>query len=200
MIKKVLIVLLVLLIVAGVIAFYIFSQPPDQQLSEQFKQDAATKILGRKAQLTEENVPVGNTKYEGKYLTFEYPAKALVYEYKDPNFASNSSRLEDFSFDIKTPKLVFNLQVLENPQLASIDDYPAVRMRSNPSSGYKESVISADNTSGKAYLKDGSEPEQSGFFLKNNKIYSLSITGVSSDEVQKLFSQIVGSVSFSSSH
>lgn len=199
MFKKILLALVFLFLLGGVVAFYFLSQPPKETLSEEFKNEAATRILGRKAQLDEDNTPTGDTEFKGKFISFSYPAKALVYEYKDPSFKSNDTRLEDFSFDIKEPRLVFNLQVLQNSgSIASIDDYPPARMRSNPSSGYiQRSIESSDGVPGSAYSLRSSASEESGFFLKDNRIYSLSVTGSNPEEIKKLFDSIVKTVSFS---
>ena len=91
---------LCLFVVGGVLAFYILSQPPKEKLSKEFKERSITKLLGRKAQLEDKTGVKGNTTFDGKYISFDYPARALEYAYRDPGNASNNSRLEDFIFDI----------------------------------------------------------------------------------------------------
>lgn len=187
--KKVFIIGFVCLIflIGGAIAFYFYSQPPKEKLSDEFKEEAVTKLLGRKAQLDEKNVPTGSTLYDGKYITFSYPAKALPYEYKDPFFASNSSVLDSFSFDIKTPRLVLNLQVLENSsKLQSIEDYPAARLRKDRSYEYEKNEVAIGSYKGLRFTKITSPPEDTFLFLAENRIYSLAITGSDPEEVEKL--------------
>ncbi len=186
-----------ILIISGGIAFYLLSLPPKETMSKAAKEEAVTKLLGRKAQLDADNIPQGNTEYTGKYVSFTYPAKALIYEYKDPSFASNSSRLEDFSFDIKEPKIVFNMQIISNSsQIATIDDHPSVKLRDLRSYEYKKSDITAGNMKGRAFYKKENGAEKTGFVLNKDKIFSISITGTSSDEVEKLFDAVISTVKF----
>ncbi|MDO8269404.1 MAG: hypothetical protein Q7T54_01900 [Candidatus Levybacteria bacterium] len=188
--KLVLLVVLVLIIAAGGIAFYILSQPPKEKLSDEFKQKAVTKLLGRKAQLDAQNVATGNKEYEGKYISFSYPAKALIYTYRN---SSTGAPLEDFSFDIKSPKIVFNMRVSEIA--GGLEDYPAVRLR-EVRSEYKKAKLTIDGVAGLTYYKTGQEAEKSGFFVRKGKMYTISITGTSGEVVEKLFDEIISSVSF----
>lgn len=187
--------ILFVVILAG-IGFYILSLPPKEALSKDFKQKAITKLLGRKAQLDNVAEIAGNTQYEGKFITFDYPAKAVVYEIKDPGFASSSSRLEDFSFDIKSPRLILNMAVLSNPgKQLSVDDNPGVKLRQSQSGSYKEQLVTIDGHRGKVYSKEN-EPEKTAFFLVNDKIYTISVTGSSFDEVVSLSDNILHTVKF----
>ena len=195
--KIVLILILGITLILGGIAFYYFSQPPKDKLSDRYKEQAIEKLLGRKANINPEKVKTGDAEFKGKYITFKYPAKAVVYKYQDPSFKKNDTRLEDFSFDIKSPRLVFNLQVLQDTSnLSSIVDYPGVRLR-EVRSEYKRSDITIGDTKGKVYFNSSSQAEKTGFFLKNEIIYSISITGSDADEVSLLFDNIIRTVSFS---
>jgi hypothetical protein len=185
---------LLILILAG-IGFYILSLPPKEALSKDFKQQAITKLLGRKAQLDAVPVKEGNTRYNGKYISFEYPAKAIVYALKDPGFASSSALLEDFSFDIKSPRLILNMAVLGNSgRQLTVNDNPGVKLRQN-SGSYKEQLITIDGQEGKVYEKND-EPEKTAFFLVNDKIYTISVTGSSFEEVVSLADDILKTVKF----
>ena len=186
--------IILVLILAG-IGFYILSLPPKEALSKDFKQQAITKLLGRKSQLDAVPVKEGNTQYKGKYIAFDYPAKAIIYELKDPGFASSSSRLEDFSFDIKSPRLILNMAVLSNPgHQLTVDDNPGVKLRQN-SSSYKEQLVTIDGQKGKVYSKED-EPEKTAFFLMNDRIYTISVTGSSFEEVTGLADDILKTVKF----
>jgi len=187
--------LLLVTLFAGV-GFYILSLPPKETLSKDFKQKALTKLLGRKAQLDVVPVATGNVAYNGKYITFDYPAKAVIYNLKDPGFASSSSRLEDFSFDIRSPRLIFNMAVLGNPaRQKNVDDNPGARLRQSQKGTYKEELVTIDGQNGKVYSKED-EPEKTAFFLVNNKIITLAITGSSFEEVVALSDNILKSVKF----
>lgn len=184
------------IILGGAVAFYLLSLPPREALSKEFKEKAVTKILGRKAQLDDVAEKAGNIVYHGQNITFEYPAKAVVYTFKDPGFASSSSRLEDFSFDIRSPRLVFNMAVLGNPAgQMSIDDNPGVKLRQSRPDLYSEETITVDGQKGKVYSQS-TEAEKTAFFLVKNKIYTISVTGTIFEEVKKLEYQVLKSVKF----
>ena len=194
--KWILISVLILLLAGSGIAFYILSLPPKDSLSNGFKEEAVTRLLGRKAQLNPE-VKTGNTQYKGKYISFKYPAKALIYAYRENSTSSTSASLEDFSFDIKQPKLVFNMTgVSKTSNSSTIEDYPAVRLRLQRSYEYTKSTFTMDKMRGVAFFKKENGGEKSGFILNDGKIYTISITGTSGREVEKLFSNIIATVSF----
>lgn len=178
-------------------AFYLLSLPPKESLTKDFKEQAVSKLLGRKAQLDVVAEKTGNTTYNGKYITFDYPAKAVIYTYKDPSFASSSSLLEDFSFDIKEPRLVLNLAVLQNnTHMSSIDDNPGVMFRKNNPGQYKEVLQTVDGVSGRIYERNDETPEKTAFFLVKNRVYSISVTGTIFDEVKGLSDAILKTVKF----
>ncbi len=164
-------------------------------MSKEFKEEAISKLLGRKAQIEAENVPTGSALYKGEYITFEYPAKATVYDYRSEDVKKNAKFLEDFSFDIKSPKLVFNMKVVEGGK--DLDNLSAVRLREERSYEYKKSEIKIRDTEGVAFYKDGQEAEKSGFFIYSGNTYTFSVTGSNEEELVKLFDAIISSASFS---
>ena len=182
----------VLLLIAGIL-FYVYSQPSNKIMSDEEKQEKVTQLLGRKANLTNET-PQGDTDFNGKYITFKYPARALEYNYRENSTSSNSASIEDFSFDITAPKLVFNLQVLTNTaKISSISSYPAVRLRETRLYEYKKANIDLDKITGLTYTKSENGPEKSGFWLSEGKIYSISITGSDINAMEDLFNSVVKS-------
>lgn len=184
-------------LVAGAVAFYLLSQPPKESLSDDFKQKAITKMLGRKAQLTQIEEKKGKVAYNGKYISFDYPAKAVIYNYKDPGFASSSSLLEDFSFDIKSPRLIFNLAVLKTSgKLHTIDDDSGVMFRKNSPGQYKDVSRPINGYVGRIYERDDENPEKTAFFLVGGRFYSISVTGNSFDDIQALADNILKTVKF----
>ncbi len=191
------IVILVLVLVAGGVGFFYLSIPPKDGLSTDFKEKAVSKLLGRKAQLDEVKEQEGNTSYKGKYISFEYPAKATIYTYKDPSFASSSALLEDFSFDIRKPRLVLNMAVLRNNgRYKSVDDDPGVMFRKNASGQYKEVAILVDGQKGRVFERNDSTPEKTGFFLVHDRFYTISITGTIFTEIKSLSEVIFKSIKF----
>ena len=187
----------IVLLLAGGVSFYILSLPPKETLSNEFKEKAVSKLLGRKAQLTNTPEKTGNTTYKGKYITFDYPAKAIIYTLKDPNFASSSSLLEDFSFDIKSPRIVLNLAVLQNNhRLASVEDNPGVKFRQTSPGQYKDVSKPIDGYIGKIYERSDENPEKTAFFIVHDHIYTIAITGNSFDDVRSVADSIFSSVKF----
>ena len=195
--KWIIVIIFLLLLVGAGVGFYLISQPPKESLTKDFKEQAITKLLGRKAQLDVVEEKKGNTSYKGKYISFEYPAKAEIYTIKDPGFASSSALLEDFSFDIRSPRLIFNMAVLKSIA-NSVDDNPGVKFRQNANGTYIEQIVTIDGHQGKVYARSGEEPEETGFFLVDGRMYSLSITGTDFTEIKNLFDSLLKSVHFSS--
>jgi hypothetical protein len=193
-----LILLPVCVILFGIL-FYLLSQPPKEKLSKAFKEQAVTKLLGRKAQLEDKNVPQGNATYDGKYISFEYPAKAAIYTYKDPYGASGSSSsdvLETFSFDMQSPKVVFSMMILKDlSRTPSINEISGVKFRET-SGSYKGEDVVVSGKKGRVYEKnDPSGSEKTVFFFFDGKIYSLALTG-DFDEIKKTYEIITKSLKF----
>jgi len=165
-------------------------------MSEAEKKTALAKMLGRKPNLDVKDAPTGNVVYKGKYASFMYPAMAKIYTYRDPNVAADKTELELFSFDISDPRLVFNLNVNQNPNILSLDDIPAVRLREDKSRGYSQAEISIDGEQGLAFTRPGDQSEKSGFFVVGGKTYSLSVTGNDAKEVVNLFDNVIKTLKF----
>lgn len=194
--KRILLIVLTLIILSGAVVFYILSLPPKDKLTEEFKKKALTDLLGRQVNLTDDT-PKGDTEFDGKYISFKYPAKAVIYTFRENSTSSSSGALEDFSFDIKEPKLVFNLRVSSNnTNISDVSDFPAVRLRESRLYEYKKSDFLIGKSRGVAYAKDGQEGEKSGFILNGNEIYSFSVTGSNTDAVSDLFDSVVSSSKF----
>ncbi len=182
----------IFLVIVSIVLFNHFSQPSKVRFSEEFKTKAVERILGRKAMLTD-STPKGDKIYDGNLITFSYPAKAVTYEYREQSSSKDESGLDDFSFDIKNPKLVFNLKVYDSGGTLSLTDFPAVKLRIERSYEYDKSTPRIDGVEGIAFAKSEGLSEKSGFFLYDSKIITLSVTGGDYDEVSNLFDAIVSS-------
>jgi hypothetical protein len=184
-----------LLAVVSLVVFVVLNHSA-KSLTEAEKAAALVNILGRKPVLTN-NEATGNAQYEGKYASFSYPAKAVVYAYKDPNIVKNSSELEMFSFDINNPRLVFNYSVGENSGgIKSAGESSGAIFRQNKVNGYIQSEVLIGGTKGLVFAKQGAQSEKTGFWLINNRLYTLSVTGSDYEEVVKLFDAVTGSLGF----
>ncbi len=192
------IILIILLMVAVLISLSVFLvlNHATKSLNEAEKQSALTNILGRQPILSD-NTPTGNKQYGGKYANFIYPAKAVIYPYKDPNIVKNKSELDMFSFDISSPRLVLNFSVSDNSSsIIGIKDDSGAIFRANIINGYLQSSLSVSGSKGLVFAKAGEQPEKTGFWLFNNRIYTLSVTGSDYQEVVNLFDNITASLKF----
>ena len=192
--KFLLLIIAIFIVITSIIAYFMLTAPP-KQMSEAEKEARLTEILGRKPNLTD-TTPQGNTTYKGKYASFMYPAAGKIYTYKDPGLKQDTSVLETFSFDIQNPRLTLNYSMIDRPNLSGLEDIPDVKLRQLPSSGYIQQDVTASGVSGLSFEKSGQQCEMTAFFFKNNKEYSISITGSNSKDVENLFNQVVSSIKF----
>lgn len=196
--RKLLILVVILgLVFLGIIGSIMLNSKPDK-LSEAEKEKAIAGILGRKPNMNA-NIKTGNTAYDGKNIYFEYPAKAVIYDYVSENKKKNKSIIEMFSFDIDNPRLILNYSAEEKTGLTDLDDEPAVSLREDKSRGYIREEIEIDGVSGLSYSKEaggGDRAEHSIFILKDGVLYSISVSGASLEDVNELFEQIISSAVF----
>ncbi len=194
--KKFIVLGLIILVVIGIIFLFNILNSSSKSLSQAEKETAIAKILGRKPNLTDD-APKGDTQYKGKYVSFMYPTKAKTYTYIDTNFAQNESLLETFSFDIYNPRLIFNFSIVENTaNLRDVSEISGVKLRQDKTRGYKQVELTIDGHKGLVFEKDGNQPEKTGFFIVNNKVYSFSVTGNSFKDVVGLFDNLVKTTIF----
>jgi hypothetical protein len=183
------------LIVLGGTGFVISSKSPDK-LSTEEKDEKVSEILGRKANLDPKYVK-GSTKYEGKYISFSYPAKAKLYKYDE---REEGEKTEVFSFDIESPRLILNYSAEPNrSDLKSLDDVPSVRLRKDVTRGYTESKIELQGLTGYAFSKEATSSERAektGFILKETVLHTVSVQGNNLDDVNVLFEEIIKSAEF----
>lgn len=191
--KKIAVLVFIMIILSLGTGFYVFSQPSSKALSDEVKEDALEKLLGRDVKFSDDT-PQGNSIYDGKTISFSYPAKAIVYDFRERSSSSQSAALDDFSFDIKEPRLIFNLKVSKS-SINSIDDIPAARLRAMRPE-YKKQNFSIEGVKGMSFYNESGEPEKSGFLISNGRIFSFSVTGSIPSEVEKLFDGIISSSKF----
>lgn len=187
--KWLLLVFLGFFIICSVIVIYLLSQPSGHEFTDEEKEKKLEEILGRDVRLTN-TTPKGNIVYDGKKITFEYPAKAEIYEYRETSTIKESSALDDFSFDMRDPRIIFNLKVTPT-HLTNLSDYPAVRLREQRGE-YLKAESTMDMADGIYFFKED-EPEISAFYLYEGNIYAISITGSSYDHVKSLFDSVLSS-------
>ncbi len=192
--KFVILILAIFIVITSIIAYFMLTAPP-KQMSEAEKEAKLVQILGRKPNLTD-TTPKGGTLYKGKYVSFTYPAAGKIYTYKDPSLRQDTSVLETFSFDIQNPRLTLNYSTIDRSNLSGLEDIPDVKLRQLPSSGYIQQDVTADGVNGLSFEKQDQQIEMTAFFFKNNKQYSISITGINNKDVEKLFYEVISSLKF----
>jgi hypothetical protein len=194
--KKFLLIIFVLILICIAVGVFMWLNNPARMLSENEKEAAIANILGRKPNLTD-NTPIGNTRYKDNYISFNYPKKARIYGYKEPNIAKDTSYLDLFSFDILDPRLVFNFSVKQSINRASnYSDIPDVKLRQLPERGYVQKEFQSDGQKGLAFEKPGDNSEKTGFFIVNNRIFTFSVSGSDLKDVMQLFDNITQSIIF----
>lgn len=179
-----------------VLAFIYFSKP--DKLTEKERQEAIDKVVGGKANLNGPEVKTGSGIYKGKHAEFSYPASAEIYDYKDPNSVNSDPESESFSFDIKSPRLVFNYNASATREV-KLEDISAVKFRNDPANGYANSEEKVDGVIGVSFKKDRSGEymaEKTLFVLNNGNLITISITGSSLEEVENLFDSIKQTLKF----
>lgn len=195
--KKVFIAIILIILAVFLIVVFNLLNRSSKILSNAEKEAAIAEILGRKPNLTD-NTPTGNKVYKSKYISFIYPAKAKIYTYREPNIAKNSSVLDIFSFDISSPRLIFNYSLIQYTNLSGVSDIPDVKLRQLENNLYIQDDAYADDIQGLVFEKTegiGSF-EKTALFLLNGKSYSFSIQGSDIKEVRSLYNQIISSVKF----
>jgi len=192
--KKILLAAFLIVILAWVFVFLNFSPKP---LSQNQKEQALTKILGRKPNLTD-NTLKGNVMFKGKYVSFYYPAAAKIYITKLNGQVVNPTDLESLIFDLSSPKIAFFMEVVPVPITVQIlNDYPGVKLRQIESNIYKQSQITAGGLNGLLFEKiSNTGNEVTAFFYKNGKVYSFSSQGGDIKEVESLSENIIVTVKF----
>lgn len=195
--KIVLIVLFLIIVLAGFSVFMVLNRST-KPLSEAEKQQALTKILGRKINLTEKVAPQGELQYKGKYVSFVYPASAKQIVPMINGKVQEKSGLDQFSFSFDSPSIYTFIEVIQaNSNVLTLTDYPSVRLRQVQSEIYNQTSIAADNQQGLSFEKhDNSGFEKTAFFFVNGRIYSFSVMGGDLKAVEALFNKIILSVKF----
>jgi hypothetical protein len=181
------------LLVIGVVFFV--SSTPLKKLSDEERVKALAKILGRKPNLGEKNKPVGDTIYNGKYVSFAYPRAAKIYTLRPPDREKDKSYLEDFIYDLDSPRLAFFMETVVSG-VKSVEDFPSVRLRDMAKGQYSREDIEAGGREGVSFEKTDGGVEKTVFFNFDGKIISFSVQGSDIKEVRSLFEKTISSLHF----
>ncbi len=190
--KKIVIIVFVVILILILVGGFIVMSKPDK-MTEVQKQKAIADMLGRKVNAGSD-VKTGSTIFNGKYASFRYPAAAVVYTYKgNEDMKNNDSDGDSFSFDIKSPRLVFNFNANKSSDVSLLDN-SSVKLRHDKASGYTEKEEKVDKINALSFTKDRSgefPAEKSLFFIDNGILYTISISGSSIRDIEKLSNDIL---------
>lgn len=186
------------LLVAVFIAGFIILNRSASPMTEKEKVQALTNILGRPVVLQEKKVPTGDITYQGKYVSFLYPAAAEKFIPKLNATPAPSKDLEDFYFSLgQDPRIDVTVIVVQASSVETgVADDPGVRLRQSQKDIYQQTTVTADNQNGVAFEKINGGIEETAFFFINNRIYTLSVSGSDQKNVTSLYNKIILSVKF----
>lgn len=190
----------VLLVLIAVLAFIMFNTPP-KGMPKAEEEAALTKLLGRKLNLSDKPVQKEYILFNGKYVSFMYPADAKPFdEQNKPEGAYfDKTALESFTFSLESPFLWVSVSVLPLPSgVNSLGDYSGIRVRQLDPATYKQSEISLSGNNGLQYEKPESSAgtEKEAFFDVNKRIYMVHVQGSNKDNVVSLYAKIISSLKF----
>lgn len=190
-------ILLVVLLGIFIAGFLILNRSASP-MTEKEKVQALDNILGRPVVLQEKKVPAGDITYQGKYVSFLYPAAAEKFVPSLNGTPIPSKDLEDFYFSLgDDPRIDVTTTVTKVSSVeTSIADEPSVRLRQSQKDIYQQTEITADKQNGLAFTKVSGGIEETAFFFVNNKIYTFAVSGSDQQNVTALYNKIILSIKF----
>lgn len=195
--KRILFIAVILILSIISILAFVFLNRTSDSLNDSEKEQALLKILGRKP-LDDSQTLKGDTRYKGKYISFNYPKRAKLYTQKINNTPILPTGIEYFSFDLDNPRIVFSMEVVDVPSGSyPLEDYPSVKLRELQNDLYVKKEVFADNQKGLLFDKySNSGFEKAAFFSLKGNIYTISILGNDKKEVENLFNKVISSTKF----
>lgn len=187
----------VFFLAGGLFVAIVIYSPKQTVFSAHDKQVALQKLLGRNPIITENIRPTGTIGYDGKYVSFLYPAAAQDYSYNDNNVKGSTFVLESKEFKESNPLYHFIVQVIkQSDQIKIYDDVPSIHLRRTQTDKYQESPILIGQEQGVAFISESEGYEKDAFLLHNGLLYSFVITGGNA-KIEKIHTQVVKSAAFS---
>ncbi len=183
--------IVVILLACGL---YYFFAPAKGSLSTSQKNTALEKILGRDVRHGD-NIKVGYKKYNGKYLTFDYPAAAEEYTYNREKILGTKFVLDDFQLQqLGGPKYFLNAMVQDASIAATLEDLTGVNSREN-SHDYTKNLRTIAHMQAVVFTKDNTDgAEDSVFFGSKDKYFTMIISGSQLSEIAPVFERILSSI------
>ena len=195
--KRLIFLPLIVIIFVLITAVIVFLNRPVKNMSNSEKEAAIAKILGRKPNLSN-NTIMGDKEYKGRYVSFTYPASALIYTQKINGAPVKQTSFEYFSFDLDNPKIIFSMETVGVPDtVQNAEDYPGVKLREIENSLYIKNEVLAGGKKGFVFDKSSENSfEKTAFFYFEGKVFSFSISGTDQKEIDNLYAKIISSLVF----
>lgn len=185
--------MMVVLAIAGFILIPGILKPTSLTSAE--KKRAMEQILGRAVR--SEAYQTEKIRLEGKYFSLSYLGNAQILT-ATSDASLLEARVEFYKIRSDEPGYTITVQVFDNAKLDidGLEDFSAVKIRKDKPDLYIQEPIGVAEARGISFAKTKDGSEKSVFFLVNDKIYSLSISGVNYSEIFPFFDEVVSSISF----
>lgn len=161
------------------VAGYVFLPSKSVPLSSAEKQKAMERLLGRRPVLSITPRPTGWVVHQGQYFTGTYPAAARIYA---DSASPSATLLETFQFqETASPAYFAVVTVRSAGEAKTYDDIADFHVRDIQKTVYAEQKVTITGSDGYVFTKNEDGVEKTAFVLKNGNIYSVAITGSSTN-------------------
>jgi hypothetical protein len=167
-----------------------FLEYADSPAFPRSKDEDLRQVLGGRSPRNPTDVPEGEIKYRGQYMTFMYPAGAEKYPLKK----ADDSILERIDLEIRQPRLTIVAVAIAATE-KSLDEVSGVKMRRLQKDVYREDQVIVGVEKNPVFSKlDGKE--KTVFVLYHGRLYTLSVTGNAANEVAALWARLLPTFHF----
>jgi hypothetical protein len=171
----------------GAYRFWVYANTP---AADRSRETDMRQVLGGRAPRATPEEPQADLKYQGRYFSFMYPARAtkLVQNTDLPAI------LERIDLEIKEPRLSIIVAAINSSE-KSLDDVPGVNLRRQQKDVYEEAAVTVGYGRNPVFSRiDGTE--KTLFIIREGRLYTLSVTGNNSTELKNLWDKILPTFHF----
>jgi hypothetical protein len=189
-------ILLCLILALGLGAFFWqMSIAGKGKISDVEKEKKLQEMLGRELRKEKKNRTA--QKYEGKFFFLTYPGTLEVNNKVNPQATQSAQPKEILKLQQFDPARV-NLvaMVLDGKNISKLADYSAVKFRRSEKDLYKEEQLKVDSAAALVFSKSLEGAEKTAFLSLKGDIYSFSVTGQNFEEVQRIFNEVIKTITF----
>lgn len=173
---------------------FIYLNRLSKPLTKAQKEAAIAKILGRKPNL-DDTKPKGDLTYNGKYVSFIYPARVTIEKQLLNGQEAPYDGLERFIFKDEDLKVRVYVEIINTPSnITNLSDYPAVKSRQIQAGSYTQDYVYAGDIAGLVFTTSSNlNYEKAAFFDYKGRIYSFSFQGSGSKNVGEIYDKVMTS-------